>query len=257
METIMVTGGTGSIGKGIAKVLLENHYKVILVGRNSDKLSATHQELELLTNNKHILTQIIDITQEDQVAEKLSSIWANTPIDGLVNAAGLGEPIDYFLSTKNDWDESLQSKLWGSINMTKQVTKLMATNKREGKIVIINGTFCYDPNPDFIINSTVNAALSGFTKAASKYLGKHGIRINVINPWITESESWYKTSTRLAQSFSTTAESLNDNFRKMNPLNKFTDVNDIGNAIVFLFSKKAGYINGASINLDGGASIGY
>lgn len=106
-------------------------------------------------------------------------------------------------------------------------------------IIIINGTFCYDPNPDFIINSTVNAALSGFAKAASKYLGTRGICLNVLNPWITESESWQKTATNLAKFFDTTPESLNENFKKMNPLKRFTDVNDIGHAVSFLLNKKA------------------
>ncbi|MBI0031621.1 SDR family oxidoreductase [Gilliamella sp. B14384G15] len=257
MQTIMITGGSGSIGKGIAKVLLNDNYRVILIGRNPHKLFATQQELELETNNKNIITYTIDIRNEVQVASKLLSIWESTPIDGLVNAAGFGEPIDYFSSLKNDWDESFQSKLWGTINMTKNVAKLMMEHEINGKIIIINGTFCYDPNPDFIINSTVNAALSGFAKAASKYLGTRGICLNVLNPWITESESWQKTATNLAKFFDTTPESLNENFKKMNPLKRFTDVNDIGHAVSFLLNKKANYINGASINLDGGASIGF
>lgn len=257
MQTIMISGGSGSIGKGIAKILLENNYKVILIGRNQHKLFATQQELEAKTKNKNIIIQAIDITDEDQITQKMKTIWENTAIDGLINAAGLGEPVDFFSSTKKDWDESIQSKLWGTINMTKNVTKLMVEHKKEGKVIIINGTFCYDPNPDFIINSTVNAALSGFTKAASKYLGKHGICLNVINPWITESPSWENTATNLAKLYDTTSEVLNDNFRKNNPLNRFTDVNDIGYTILFLLSKNANYINGASINLDGGASVGY
>lgn len=103
-----------------------------------------------------------------------------------------------------------------------------------------------------IINSTVNAALLGFTKAASKYLGNHGICLNVVNPWITESESWQNTATNFAKSLNTTLELLNDNFKKMNPLKRFTDVDDIGQTIAFLLSENANYINGASINLDGG-----
>ncbi|WP_276899763.1 SDR family oxidoreductase, partial [Frischella perrara] len=169
MKTIMITGGSGSIGKGIAKVLLQNNYNVILVGRNQQKLFTTQQELEQATNNRNIMTYTMDISDQNQIESKLQSIWENTSIDGLVNAAGLGEPIDYFSSTKQDWDTSFQSKLWGTINMTKNIAKLMKEHQIKGRIVIINGTFCYDPNPDFIINSTVNAALLGFTKAASKY----------------------------------------------------------------------------------------
>lgn len=257
MKTIMITGGSGSIGKGIAKVLLRNNYNVILVGRNQQKLFTTQQELEQATNNRNIMTYTMDISDQDQIESKLQSIWENTSIDGLVNAAGLGEPIDYFSSTKQDWDTSFQSKLWGTINMTKNVAKLMKKHQIKGRIVIINGTFCYDPNPDFIINSTVNAALLGFTKAASKYLGNHGICLNVVNPWITESESWQNTATNFAKSLNTTPELLNDNFKKMNPLKRFTDVDDIGQTIAFLLSENANYINGASINLDGGASVGY
>lgn len=115
----MISGGSGSIGKGIAKILLENNYKVILVGRNQDKLFATQQELEAKTKNKNIIIQAIYITDEDQITKKMKSIWENTAIDGLINAAGLGEPVDFFSSTKKDWDESIRSKLWGTINMTK------------------------------------------------------------------------------------------------------------------------------------------
>lgn len=75
MQTIMITGGSGSIGKGIAKVLLNDNYRVILIGRNPHKLFATQQELELETNNKNIITYTIDIRNEVQVASKLLSIW--------------------------------------------------------------------------------------------------------------------------------------------------------------------------------------
>ena len=93
MKTIMITGGSGSIGKGIAKVLLQNNYNVILVGRNQQKLFTTQQELEQATNNRNIMTYTMDISDQDQIESKLQSIWENTSIDGLVNAAGLGHVI--------------------------------------------------------------------------------------------------------------------------------------------------------------------
>ncbi|WP_392561760.1 SDR family oxidoreductase [Orbus sturtevantii] len=257
MKTILITGGSGSIGKGIAEVLLEKNYKVVLIGRDIERLVNIKNELIKTTKNQHVETFSMDITNEKQVVEVIAKIWENHSIDALINAAGIGEPIDYFKTTDADWMECIQTKLLGTIKTTREVSKLMAQHGRKGNIIIINGTFCYDPHPDFIINSTVNSALSGFTKAASKYLGNKEIRLNTINPWITESESWQNTAKNLANLYKSNAETLNKNFKEMNPLKQFTQVNDIGQTVAFLLSDHAQYINGASINLDGGASVGY
>lgn len=257
MQTALITGGSGSIGHGIARVLLLNDWHVILTGRNQSRLDKARAELISYSNSTNIDVYTIDITEEKSVAQVLAGIWHHRPFDAVVNAAGQGEPIDYFHSTDGDWQASVQSKLLGTTKVIKEAGKLMDIHKRPGKMIVINGTFCYDPHPDFIINITINAALAGFTKAASKYLGARGICLNAINPWITESESWNNTVEHMAASYGTSAEVLNSNFKKMNPLKRFAQVEDIGNAVLFLLSKHADYINGASINLDGGVSVGY
>lgn len=257
MQTVVITGGSGSIGQGIARMLLANGYYVILIGRNRSRLEKSRAELIAQTKHNNIDIYTIDITDEADVARGLAEIWHARPFDALVNAAGVGEPVDFFNSTDDDWQASVQSKLLGTTKVIKEAGKLMAIHRRPGKMVVINGTFCYDPHPDFIINSTVNAALAGFTKAASKYLGERGVCLNVINPWITDSASWQNTVEHLAKSHATSADELNSKFRQMNPLKRFTQTEDIGNAVLFLLGERAGYINGASINLDGGVSTGY
>lgn len=257
MKTILITGGSGAICQGVAKVLINDGYKVILVGRDLEKLQRTKNELTCREQENIINTYSMDITDEQQVKSIIAKIWKSHQIDGLVHAAGIGEPVDYFTSTEADWQDCIQGKLMGTIRTTREVAKLMEEHNVNGKIVIINGTFCYDPHPDFIINSTVNAALAGFTKAASKYLGNKGICLNTINPWITDSPSWQTTAENLATLHNTQADILNASFKNMNPLKQFTQVEDIGRTIAFLLNDHTRYINGAFINLDGGASIGY
>ncbi|CRY56281.1 3-ketoacyl-ACP reductase [Yersinia intermedia] len=254
----IVTGATGSIGKEIAKCLVESNYKVILVGRSDSKLTQVKNEIASLTGQHDlVITHKIDISEPlsvDQGVAYIDEYYG--PIDVLINAAGNGEPTDFFSTTEDDWQVTMQAKLLGTIRMTQAVTRTMSKYK-SGKVIIINGTFCYDPDPLFIINSTVNAALAGFTKACSKYLATKNINLNVINPWITETESWSETCEKLAEFKGIDKEVLDKNLRSINPSNRYACTEDINNAILFLLSEKSSFINGASLNIDGGATVGF
>ncbi|AHG22858.1 hypothetical protein Z042_15735 [Chania multitudinisentens RB-25] len=257
-KSAVVTGATGSIGKEIARCLVEKNYKVILVGRSDSKLAQIKKELIGESNNQDsIVTHKIDISSQSSVEQGVAYIDKYYgPIDVLINAAGNGEPTDFFSTTEEDWQATMQAKLMGTIRMTQAVSRMMS-KYNGGKVIIINGTFCYDPDPLFIINSTVNAALAGFTKACSKYLAAKHINLNVINPWITESESWSQTCEKLAKFKDIEKETLDENLKSMNPSKRYANTEDINNAILFLLSENSSFINGASLNIDGGATVGF
>lgn len=125
---------------------------------------------------------------------------------------------------------------------------------RFGRIVFVNGAFCKDPDPWFPINSAVNCALQGFAKAISKDLGRSGIRVNVVNPGVVSSPLWDDTANDLANATGATLRALNEGIINRIPLGRFADPSDVANAVVFLSSNEASYLNGASITVDGGAT---
>jgi 3-oxoacyl-[acyl-carrier protein] reductase len=101
-----------------------------------------------------------------------------------VHAAGDGPVAPLLETTEAMWAETLGGKLMGTIRLTRAVAAEMVS-RRSGRVVIVNGVFCQEPDPNFPINSTVNCGLAGFAKAISRDLGRQGVRVNVVKPGAT------------------------------------------------------------------------
>lgn len=151
------------------------------------------------------------------------------------------------------WEETIQGKLLGTIRLTRAVTAEMVS-KRVGRVVVVNGVFSEEPDPLFPINSTVNCGLSGFAKAISRDLGRHGVRVNVVNPGATATPLWDDICRALASRFGISPAEVNQQVQDKIPLGRLASTKDVANAVAFLLSPQASHINGATLNVDGGAT---
>ena len=163
----VINGAYGGIGKAIALKLSNDGYTLALMGRNIKKLESLRKEI----NNGDIKIYAADTKEHDQIDRACIKILENFDrIDVLVNAVGI-VPIGS-LSEINQkvWKNAIQTCLLGQIHLVTSFSKSMRTAK-SGSIILINGVLSIQPDPNFVVSSTLAGAINNFAKAISKDLG--------------------------------------------------------------------------------------
>ena len=181
-KNVIITGGSRGYGYGIAKILTEKNYNVIITGRNKDSLEKAAVELECSFFRADItLTNDWD-NLIDFASNKFNSI------DILINNAGTGQSIQN-IDKQNDEDiiKSININLIGAILGCKKVIPFMKKQK-DGIIINISSVCAREAWPGWSVYSAAKAGLNQFSNCLYTELREYGIRVTILMP------SWGKTS---------------------------------------------------------------
>ncbi|MEI6555570.1 MAG: SDR family oxidoreductase [Paludibacter sp.] len=238
-KTILVTGATAGIGRAIAVECSRAGAKLIITGRNEERLKET---LEMLAGEGHLFIGA-DLT----VSSDLDKLVELVPkLDGLVNNAGIAKPLVLQFTEKDDVDEVLGINALAPINLTRLIVQQKKLNKGASLVFIssINGNNCA------YIGSSVYAASKGavtaFMKAVALELAPRGIRANAIHPGMIETD--------LLQSGTIGNEQLEADRQKY-PLKRYGKPEEVAYAAVYLLSDATQWMTGSSLLIDGGYTL--
>ena len=180
-KIIIVTGASRGIGKEIAKTLAKEGHTVIANYNKSEKEAQKLKE-ELKKENKEIEIYKADISKEEEIKKMVEyTIKKYKKIDILINNAGIDKIQLSTEVTKKDWDEIINTNLYGTFYITQQITKNMIQNKK-GKIINISSIWGQIGASMEVVYSISKAGVDGLTKALAKELGPSGIQVNSIAP---------------------------------------------------------------------------
>lgn len=245
-KNALITGASKGIGKAIAESMAKEGCNLILTARSSDKLNELKIDLQKKYN---ISVEVIakDLAKKNAV-EEVSAFCGN--IDILINNAGAIPPGSISDIEEDTWRNAWDLKVYGYINLTRQIYNKMK-NIKKGVILNIIGSAGQKPMYNYIAGTTANAGLMAFTKALSNGSTANGVRVLGINPGFT-------TSDRLITMMKGKAkEQFNDENRweelfKDLPFQRAAKAEEVADLTTFLVSPRCDYISGTIIAIDAG-----
>jgi 3-oxoacyl-[acyl-carrier protein] reductase len=238
----VVTGATRGIGEGIAVAAAENGSDVALWGRNEDLLQKTKQRISELGRKAEAYR--VDVAKQTEVDEAMKKVLQDfSRVDFLVNNAGITKDNLLVMMKPEEWDQVLQTNLYGVFHCSKAVLRSMM-KQRYGKIVNISSIAGITGNPGQTNYSASKAGMIGFTKSLAKEMGKRNISVNAIAPGMIETEMTH-----------TLPEELKKQYLESIPLGRFGKVEEVAALVLFLLSSASDYITGQVFAIDGGLQM--
>ena len=240
----LVTGATSGIGKQIAEDLLKNGNEVVLnYGNNDVQANEVKKEFE----NKGYGFSIFkaDISNEKQVAEMFSFVKNKYgKLNGLVNNAGTN--VDEFVETckLQTYMKVVNTNFIGKMLCSKHAIPLLK-NQDNACIVNISSSLGVKPDTECSAYCCSASAIITLTECLAMELADYNIRVNCVSPAFTP------TPLSLA---GWTKEEIQAKERR-NPRHRLGRVQDTSNAVIFLLSKNADYINGENLKVNGGGIL--
>lgn len=239
-KTILVTGASSGIGRGIAIACAGMGAKVIVTARNEARLKETLAQCEG-EGHSYICA---NLSTQEGVLELVEQI--EEKIDGVVCAAGVVETQVLKLTDEADMERIFSTNTFSTIRIVRELLQQKKTNKGASIVLIssISGVRC-----GYIGGSIYGAskgALEGFVKATALELAPQHIRVNSITPGMVE--------THLLDNSAIDKEQIEADKQRY-PLKRYGRPDEIGYAAVYMLSNATEWMTGTSLLIDGGYTL--
>ena len=242
----LVTGSSKGIGLAIAHSLAAEGCKVQLVARTRPDLDKAAADIR----SKHGVEAVghaVDLSDSGSVRQLARQAG---DVDILVNSAGAIPRGGLLDIDEERWRKAWDLKLFGAINLTREIYGPMCERGR-GVIINIAGLAGERPDAFYIAGSCANAALIMFSRSLGGDSIRHGVRVLAVNPGPVETEKHINDTKRLAR------EKFGDENRWRDvmaglPMKRAATTDEVSGMVTFLASDYCSYISGSSILIDGG-----
>lgn len=234
-KTVLLTGGGAGIGEGIAQVLAQRGWHVLV---NDIDVDAARRVASAVGG-----TALPGDIRQDPDALVTATLAARGRLDALVNNAGIIRRSLLAETSAADMDMVYEVNIKAMVRLSQQALPWL--EKTDGAIVNISSIAAQNPQTGGGFYSMSKAGVSAFTKLAAAEWGPRGVRVNAVAPGLIR--------TAMAEAVYSVPE-LYEKRRMMMPLRRIGAPQDIGTVVAFLLSADASYVTGQIIEVDGGFS---
>lgn len=236
--TVLVTGSSRGIGKGIALNLAKAGYDIVVhCQSNLEQAEKVAAEIECIGQRSRVLQ--FDIANRDQCRETLEAdVEEFGAYYGVVCNAGVARDNAFPAIAGDEWDLVLRTNLDGFYNVVHPIIMPMIRRRKPSRIVTLSSVSGEMGNRGQVNYSAAKAGIIGATKALAVELAKRKITVNCVSPGLIDTEM--------------TDDLPIDEALKMVPMQRVGTVEEVAGTIRFLLSEEAAYITRQVISVNGG-----
>ena len=248
-RTYLVTGGGSGIGKGVAAALVTAGARVMIVGRNPDRLAAAVSDVRGNAGDSGgaVRYDPTDVTNEDETARAVdaATAWSGR-LHGVVHCAGGSETIGPITQIDSDaWRRTVDLNVNGTMYVLKHSARELVRGGG-GSFIAISSIAASNTHRWFGAYGPTKSAIDHLMKVAADELGASWVRVNGIRPGLIRTD--------LVEPIMQTP-GVKDDYMINTPLPRVGEVSDVAMLALFLLSDAAAWITGQIINVDGGQSL--
>jgi 3-oxoacyl-[acyl-carrier protein] reductase len=243
-QVALVTGGSRGIGRAIVRALAAEGAKVAFVYRGNREAADSLTEEVKTAGGQALALQadVADATAVQRCVERLEKEWQR--LDILVNNAGIIRDDLFIRMEPEAWNSVLQTNLGGVYNFCKAVAYTLMRQRR-GRIINISSVAAEHANPGQANYAASKGAINAFTRALAVELASRNVTVNAVAPGFIETD--------MSEAVRNKAGDL---LKKLVPMRRLGQPEDIARVVVFLASPDSAYMTGQVLTVDGGLSLG-
>ena len=239
-KSVFITGGSRGIGAACVELFSKNGFAVAFAYGNDDRAA---QKLAAKTSALAIKADVSDAKQIEKAFDQARTYFGISSFDVVVCNAGISASGLITDMSDEDVDNLIAINLVGTINMSRKAALHMVEAKN-GSIVMISSMWGLRAASCESVYAATKAGIIGFARSLAAELGPSGIRVNVVSPGViaTDMNSEYSEADMSALAEET-------------PLGRIGRPEEVAEAVYYLASDKASFINGQVLGVDGGFAI--
>ncbi|MFN3617054.1 MAG: SDR family oxidoreductase [Aquabacterium sp.] len=243
-QVIVVTGGGSGIGRCVAHELASLGARVVITGRNEEKLARV--KAEIMEDGGQADSIAFDIRDEDQVKAAVAEIVKrHGAIHGLVNNAGGQFPAPLAAISKRGFDAVVTNNLTGGFLMMREVYN-QSMAKHGGSVVNMTADM-WNGMPGMAHSGAARAGMANLTKTAAYEWAASHVRVNAVAPGWIASSGMDSYGPAMAPMIRTLKDKL--------PAKRMGLEAEVSSVICFLLSPGAAFVTGITVAIDGGAPL--
>jgi len=245
----LVCGSTQGIGKATAMALAAEGAQVTLVARNEEKLKQVLEELPKHRDHGYI---VADFSNPEELKGKVSAyIKDHDGFHILINNTGGPKGGPVFSAELGEFESAFTQHLKCNHILAQTLVPFMK-NAGFGRIVNIISTSVKQPLDALGVSNTIRGAVANWSKTLANELGAFGITVNNVLPGATSTERLAEIIKNKSSKTGISEDDASTAMKNSVPAKRFAKPEEIANAITFLASEAASYINGINLPVDGG-----
>jgi 3-oxoacyl-[acyl-carrier protein] reductase len=250
-KVVIVTAGSGGLGKAIAKEFAAEGATVVVSARNEARLAEAADEIATQTGNRPHVHKADVTVEADMVGLVAETVKKHGRLDVIV-CNSIGPKTAPFEDMTDDlWRDALDVKVIAQIRCAREAFHVMKA-QRSGCILFMAGTHGRQPRTYSVTAGVANAALINASKVLAETGGPYNVRANAINPGPIETDRMVYLVKEKAAELSVTEPEAKRVLEDVTVLKRFGQPEEVAAAVVFIASDRASFITGIMFDVDGG-----